>query len=146
MAADRPFRIVHMSSVHRWNDTRIFWRMCRGLAKDHRFDVHWVVTRDDTDQIEVHDGVTVHPVPKRSGRINRAVRSAADVFHKALAVGGDLFHLHDPELLPQGWRLRRRGQQVIYDAHEDLPDDIQEKPWLLSPSIAKWVAKPIDIV
>lgn len=42
----------------------------------------------------------------------------------------DLFHLHDPELLPIGVLLAWRGRAVVYDAHEDLPSDVLSKRWL----------------
>jgi glycosyltransferase involved in cell wall biosynthesis len=53
-----------------------------------------------------------------------------------------LFHFHDPELLPIGLWLKRKGHVVIYDVHEDVPADILAKEWiptLLRTPIAKAV-------
>lgn len=39
---------------------------------------------------------------------------------RALETPARIFQLHDPELLPIGLALKRRGMTVIFDAHEDL--------------------------
>jgi glycosyltransferase involved in cell wall biosynthesis len=61
------------------------------------------------------------------------------VLAKALEIDCDLYHLHDPELLPAGLRLKRHGNRVIFDAHEDLPRQILSKPYL-HPALRKGVS------
>jgi glycosyltransferase involved in cell wall biosynthesis len=49
-----------------------------------------------------------------------------------------LCHLHDPELMPVGMALRLRGFRVIYDVHENWPEQAERRapvPGLLRPLV-----------
>ncbi len=52
------------------------------------------------------------------------------MFPKALRVKANLYHLHDPELIPCGLWLRLLGKKVIFDVHEHFAADIYDKPWI----------------
>jgi glycosyltransferase involved in cell wall biosynthesis len=69
--------------------------------------------------------------------MTRTVRS---VYRAAVAEDADLYHFHDPELIPVGVWLKLRGKRVIYDVHEDVPQQILSKPW-----IANWLKRPISM-
>ncbi len=57
----------------------------------------------------------------------------------ALRANADLYHLHDPELLPGGILLRLLGKRVVFDIHEDLPKQIRIKPWIHRRLVRFWV-------
>ena len=57
---------------------------------------------------------------------------------KALRTKADLYHFHDPELMPIGLLLRLVGKKVIYDIHEDVPKQLRHKHW-----VPVYVRKPI---
>jgi glycosyltransferase involved in cell wall biosynthesis len=121
-------RVVHLSSAHRADDTRIFWKECLSLARAG-YDVSLVVSEDQPTRREAHS-VEIIAVKRRSGRLGRMLTSAVGVAATALRRKGTVYHFHDPELIPAGLALRLLGKRVIYDAHEDLPRDILFKDWI----------------
>jgi len=72
----------------------------------------------------------VHAVPRRRGRVRRASQTVFQVWRKARALQADLYHLHDPELIPIGLLLRASGRVVVFDFHEDFPSQVRSKHWI----------------
>jgi len=119
-------RVAHLTSVHTAMDPRIFRKECRALARAG-FDVTLVAphTKDTIEEL-----VRIKSVKKHSSRLARMTRTVWSVLREAQRLNADIYHFHDPELIPVGLILRGEGRRVIYDVHEDFPLDVTFKSYL----------------
>jgi glycosyltransferase involved in cell wall biosynthesis len=137
-------RVMHLSTVHEARDIRIFEKECRSLVEA---GVQVTLFAAEPAPDRPH-GVRIRCIPRR-GALTRWMVSVPRAFWEALRTPADLYHLHDPELLPVGVALRVLGRRVVYDAHEDLPEDIMAKPYLpsvLRPILARVAAVGLEAV
>lgn len=123
----KRMKICHMTTVHSKNDVRIFLKECCSLANEC-FETHFIVPGE---RDEIVNSVHIHCVNKnKTSRFYRMTKRVLDVYKKAKSINADLYHFHDPELIPVGLLLTGQGRKVIYDTHEDVPRDILTKEWI----------------
>lgn len=119
---------------HRASDSRIFQKEARSLAAAG-FDVTFVVPHDKDEE---RDGVKILAVPRFPKGWKKLITSPWLVYKRALKLDKhSIFHLHDSELLWIGVLMKLRGRRLIYDAHEDTPEQITYQHW-----IPKFFRKP----
>lgn len=128
--------VVHVSSAHPYTDNRIHYRECRSLV-EAGFAVTLVATESPINGTPT--GVDVVLLPRRR-RIARMIASGYQAFRLALRSRAKIVHLHDPELIPYIPLLRLAGRTVIYDAHEDLPVQVLDKPY-----VNRWTRGPLAL-
>jgi glycosyltransferase involved in cell wall biosynthesis len=126
-------RVCHITTVHPVGDHRILHKECASLR----------AAGYDVTLIAPHEGDTVvHGVPvvalrdEARNRLERMARRPLAAYRAAVGLDADLYHFHDPEFLPYGVRLARRGKRVVYDAHEDVPVQMRYKEWIPGPGRA----------
>ena len=119
-------KVCHMTSVHDWNDDRIFLKECQSLSAAG-YEVYLVAEGIDREEKGVHlVGCGEKPV----GRRERMSGFARKVYERALALDCDIYHFHDPELLSYGLKLKKLGRRVVFDSHEDVSGQILDKEWI----------------
>lgn len=122
-------KVCHVCSGHTSDDSRVFHKECRTLARAG-YEVHLIAT-DKNPTKYTSEGVVIHPLPVPKSRFKRISRRwmIADI---AASVSADLYHVHEPELLAP--ILNRVGNKpVIYDAHESYVDVLGQRRWIPRP-------------
>lgn len=127
---EKKTEICHLSSVHFALDTRIFYRFCRSLAE--HYDVTLIAVHPKK---EVRDGINMIPFRRFKNKLLRVSFTWLIMFFKAIRVNAKLYQFHDPELIPCGILLRLFGKKVIFDIHENVAEDIFDKPWIRNKQI-----------
>lgn len=132
--------IVHLTTVHRPFDTRIFQKECRTLAQSG-YRVSLIAPHTTQESV---DGVEIIPIPyfkRRLARMARMTWGIWAVYSTTRRLQADLYHFHDPELMPVGILLKLTTRaRVIYDVHENYPTNMSAKEWLPRPvrGLASW--------
>ncbi len=123
----RPAKqVCIITSVHPPFDTRIFHREAKTL-KNAGYNVTLIAPHDSHETV---DGINLIPIPKSKNRLARIFRSLG-LWRLAYKVEADIYHFHDPELLPAMVILRLlKRKPVIYDVHEDYAAVAMDRHWL----------------
>ena len=128
-------KVCILTSVHSPFDTRIFHKEAKSLAKAG-YDVTLIAQHDND---EIVNGIRIVPLPKPKNRFERMAKTIWATYRKALEINADIYHFHDPELIPIALLLKLQGKRIIYDVHEDVPCQILSKhylPWIIRKPVA----------
>lgn len=139
MSRSGQFEVIHFTTVHPRHDTRIVLKELAALA----------TTRTDRLALFVQDGLQnglefegeLHVIDtgaREASRIRRFLIGALRMWWAVSRARPRIAHFHDPELIPVGLMLKVQGVRVVYDVHEDLPQQVLSKYW-----IPAWLRRPL---
>ncbi|MBK9128563.1 MAG: glycosyltransferase [Phycisphaerales bacterium] len=114
--SDRVAPHACIFTFHRLPDMRIFDRQVRALLR-----AGYRVTLIGRSDRRPYAGAGVNDimVPDRAGGVWRRIVTLLRIARYALQTEADVYHFHDPDLLPVGVLVRAlRGRPVVYDIHE----------------------------
>ncbi|PEZ02194.1 hypothetical protein CN353_07140 [Bacillus cereus] len=121
-------KVFIFSSVHPWNDTRVFYKESVSLA-NAGYKVKLCAIQNDIEYENNIENLCVECLP----RVKRWARPLlwCRLFMKAQRERADVYHFHDPELLIVAYILSIfTKSKIIYDMHEDFPAAIKSKNWI----------------
>ena len=120
-------KIAHLSTVHPALEQRLFFKE----ALTARRAGHEVVIIAPHERAETLHGARILPIGRSRSRILRSTFAAARLFVVARRERADLYHFHDPELLPWCSLLQVVTKRpAIFDMREYHVEAIRAKLWI----------------
>ncbi|HEY4601345.1 MAG TPA: glycosyltransferase, partial [Cerasibacillus sp.] len=107
-----PKRVVHLTTVHHPSDPRIYHKECLSL---HRAGYNVTLISQKDEETQKDWPITHIPLKTYKSRWRRMIFGTIDAYRKAKQLKADVYHFHDPELLPVGWLLKKKTNRVVYD-------------------------------
>ena len=118
--------IIHFSTVHYRDDSRIRSKMAHSLNVQYPGQVRLFVQDGLGKEIDANSGYQIIDTGPRLRRLARMSLGGYRMFQAILRTRPKIAHFHDPELIPWAILLRPFGIKVIYDVHEDYPEAISQ--------------------
>lgn len=134
--SEKKINIFIFTSVHPWNDVRIFYKQATSLAKRYSVELHAPAEFDK----KIINKLTVRGLPLWENKRNR-VKTFFILLKRIWRSDADIFHFHDPELIVHGLILKIfRRKKVIFDVHENTIQLIKDRSW-----ISYFYKKPLSL-
>lgn len=120
---EKKLKICFVTSMHDWNDDRIFERAAVGLAALGH-DVTYIAVADEDKEAE---GVHIKAIPRRS-RIKKHLFGPRDAFKLMKDIEADVYQFFNPNMM---WKMRnwaKKGHAVFIDIHENYEARVDALP------------------
>lgn len=106
--------LVHVTTVHRALDTRIFYREARTAEKAGLR----VAVVGPHDKAETFEGVQIVPIQKSRSRLVRRLVAPFNAIREITRLRPRIIHFHDPEFIGAAMILKALGYRLVWDVHE----------------------------
>ncbi|WP_413171089.1 glycosyltransferase family 4 protein [Anabaena azotica] len=121
-----------LTSVHRAVDIRIFHKQAASLARAGYQVKLFAQEHPDASIMARQYNITYVPLLSIDKRRQRG-KVWLNLMELLKQMPGDIWHFHDPELLPLTiiWKkMFAQHVSLIYDVHEDMPLQVLSKEWI----------------
>ena len=116
MMLQMNYLICHLTTVHSADDVRIFYKECMSLSKKSNY--HVVICAPGN--IPIPSKIMHYKIKSRNSiRPIRILMSQITAAKLVFKIKADIWHLHDPELLPMAVVLIILKRKVVWDSHEN---------------------------
>lgn len=143
---------VHLSSVHHPFDPRIFHKQLHTLS-ENGYETTLIAHHNEST---IRNGIHIDGVDDVNSRLERWSHLPT-IARRAKKKEADIYHFHDPELLPVGWYLSKcTDGKVVYDVHENYTDAIRVRGWIPDkikpiivqtfPAVESRIANALDLI
>lgn len=136
-------KVCIISTVHPVDDIRVFHKEARTLSGGG-YDVVLLALAPQ-GQGALPSPCTVATLKSPDNKFVRVVVAPWKALWAGLKQNAEIYHFHDPELIPIGLILRLIGKKVVYDVHEDYAGSILSKHYLM-PGLRRILAFLFDLV
>jgi glycosyltransferase involved in cell wall biosynthesis len=108
--------VCHLTTVHSPEDVRIFVRECKSIAELTDYTVVLAAYENNKSDGQI---VSYNLGKRPKTRLVRILKSQISAIRAFRKIEADLWHIHDPELLPAACLMAFSGVSILWDAHED---------------------------
>lgn len=135
-------KIFIFTSVHQWNDVRIFHKEAVSLTKEYSVKLH-----APADFVfKIVNNVNVYGLPKWR-KVSERKKIRKEIWKRIKKSNADIYHFHDPELLIIGFYLKIiKKKKVIYDVHENVTKQILNKDYIPTRFLRKLISLIFSII
>lgn len=119
-------KVCHMTSAHLAEDERIFFKEGISLEKKG-YEVYIVASGNSY----IKNNIQIYGIgDKCNNRVGRIFITTRKIYKVAKKIDAEIYHFHDPELIPCALKLKKNGKIVVFDSHENTVEQIKEKEWI----------------
>jgi glycosyltransferase involved in cell wall biosynthesis len=116
IAPPKSLVVCHLTTAHRSDDVRIVNRECRSLSK---LSIHNIILAAPGSNPNLAGIGFLSLGDRPNNRIRRLFYSQYKAAYAFTKIKAQVWHIHDPELLPIAVILILLRRKIIWDSHED---------------------------